>query len=304
MKGILTVCACIVSALNVLAAVIQAEPVVTCSLPAVGNSFQQDIPADAFRGADEVEVLIQQIPAGRIQAAVWDDGDNAVTCRFVFSDEAKTQSPCSTSLLVRDNVECHIAEQTLSTAQTGCLVVSRNKGKEVKQPVHVNIGMLSQSQTAAAQPVPSAITIDLPISTSRSEKESPLDWVPVWAWIATGCVFLGCCVLLVLVLVRRQKVGYCVLTPFAQIELPLSRFRHGRELSVGRSSACDVQLNVEDVSGRHGVFLLLDGQLAFRDENSTNGTCLNEQPITPGVAVILTSGDVLLLGKEATIHIL
>lgn len=304
MKGILTVCACIVSALNALAAVLQAEPVVSCTLPAVGNSFQQDISAEAFRGEDEVKILIQQIPAGKIQAAVWDDGDNAVTCRFVFSNEAKNQSPGSISLIVRNNVECHIAEQTLSSEQTGYLVISCNEGKEVKQPVHVNIGMLSQSQEAAAQPVPSAISIDLPMSTSRNEGESPFGSVPVWAWIATGCVFLGCCVLSVFVLMKRRKRGYSILTPFEQIDLMPSHFRHGRELSVGRSSSCDVQLNVEDVSGRHGVFLLLDGQLAFRDENSTNGTCLNEQPITPGVAVILTSGDVLLLGKETIIRIL
>lgn len=327
MKGILTVFICVVSALNVWVvngggiplatdssgawgagnkhdAALRAEPVWSCTLPAEGSSFQQDIAADSFRNADEVVVRIQQVPAGRIQAAVWDDGDNAVTCRFLFPDEPKGQSPGSMSLIVRNNVECHVAEQTLSAEQTGYLVVSSNAKLAIKQPVHVIIGMISQSQPESEPAILSGISIDLPSSVSEVEPVLSFGSVPVWAWIAMGAAFIGACVLLVLILVRRKKRCYSILTPYAQIELPLSGFRNGRELSVGRSSSCDVLLPVEDVSGSHGVFLILDGQLAFRDGYSTNGTCLNEQPIKPGTAVILTSGDVLRLGKEATISIL
>lgn len=47
------------------------------------------------------------------------------------------------------------------------------------------------------------------------------------------------------------------------------------ELTVGRRPVCDVQLDFENVSGKHAVLSLVNGLWHVRDLGSTNGTTVN-----------------------------
>ena len=58
---------------------------------------------------------------------------------------------------------------------------------------------------------------------------------------------------------------------------------HGqKEITVGRSSGCDVSLSCRQVSGRHFSLSAVGGGLRLRDLGSTNGTYVNGQKITEG----------------------
>lgn len=51
----------------------------------------------------------------------------------------------------------------------------------------------------------------------------------------------------------------------------------------------------EYVSNRHGLLSVVHGELFFED-NSSNGTLINDRPITKGQAQKLSAGDILCLG--------
>ena len=69
---------------------------------------------------------------------------------------------------------------------------------------------------------------------------------------------------------------------------------HGqKEITVGRSSGCDVSLSCRQVSGRHFSLSAVGGGLRLRDLGSTNGTYVNGQKITEGS---LYDGDRITMG--------
>ena len=69
---------------------------------------------------------------------------------------------------------------------------------------------------------------------------------------------------------------------------------HGQnEITVGRSSGCDVSLSCRQVSGRHFSLSAVDGGLRLRDLGSTNGTYVNGQRVAE---CLLYDGDRITMG--------
>ena len=67
---------------------------------------------------------------------------------------------------------------------------------------------------------------------------------------------------------------------------------------VGRSPSADIVIGAGYVSARHARFSLMGQNLFVEDLGSTNGTTVNDQPITDPVALneddIVTIGDVVI----------
>jgi hypothetical protein len=61
-------------------------------------------------------------------------------------------------------------------------------------------------------------------------------------------------------------------------------------------SRCSLVITDMTVSGVHGKFRARDGNLEVSDSGSTNGTWVNQQPVTPHAWVRLVNGDHLLIG--------
>lgn len=75
-----------------------------------------------------------------------------------------------------------------------------------------------------------------------------------------------------------------------------------REIILGRDPGCDCLLNDKTVSTRHASLSFHHQQWWLEDLGSTNGTLLNQEPISS--AMVVTSGDQISCGKIAiTIHI-
>lgn len=73
-------------------------------------------------------------------------------------------------------------------------------------------------------------------------------------------------------------------------------FELGDELTVGRASGCGVALPDDTfVSQLHARVFRRDGALYVEDLGSTNGTLLNQRPVTSAVA--LRKGDRLQVGQ-------
>ena len=68
------------------------------------------------------------------------------------------------------------------------------------------------------------------------------------------------------------------------------------ETTIGRGSASDFVVKVKDVSRRHCRITRTDGGLMLRDLGSTNGTSVNDEPLSPNQDVRLASGDHVNLG--------
>jgi len=61
----------------------------------------------------------------------------------------------------------------------------------------------------------------------------------------------------------------------------------------------------DNVSRRHATVTVDDsGHATIRDENSTNGTYVNDDRVLPGVAVRLADGDTVRLGADVTADVL
>lgn len=72
---------------------------------------------------------------------------------------------------------------------------------------------------------------------------------------------------------------------------------NGQELKAGRDAAqCGIVLNEPRVSGVHATLKLESGQLLIRDENSNNGTLVNNVRLSAGVWSPIPSGSLLRLG--------
>ena len=67
-----------------------------------------------------------------------------------------------------------------------------------------------------------------------------------------------------------------------------------RTLTLGRSSACEVQIDQESVSRNHCQVSFRGGAYEVRDLGSTNGTYVNDPPID---SVFLRDGDQLKVGR-------
>jgi len=65
----------------------------------------------------------------------------------------------------------------------------------------------------------------------------------------------------------------------------------GSGLTVGRDSARDLVIEVEDVSRLHCSIHVRGDAVYLRDEGSTNGTLVNDRPVRPKVDTPLSSGD-------------
>lgn len=67
------------------------------------------------------------------------------------------------------------------------------------------------------------------------------------------------------------------------------------EIIIGRDPASDIALSDDAVSARHAQFLYHHAQWWVEDLHSTNGTLLNDAPIT--MATVITSGDKVKCGS-------
>ena len=67
------------------------------------------------------------------------------------------------------------------------------------------------------------------------------------------------------------------------------------QITFGRSDQCDISVDDQFLSSRHAIIHNKGGSLSIEDLDSTNGTFLNDQPLT-GTAP-LKSGDVVRIGQ-------
>lgn len=65
---------------------------------------------------------------------------------------------------------------------------------------------------------------------------------------------------------------------------------------VGRSASADIQLDAPDISGHHALLYVESGVPFVRDLGSTNGTFIDDRPVTQPVAVAI--GTVVRLGSD------
>ena len=71
----------------------------------------------------------------------------------------------------------------------------------------------------------------------------------------------------------------------------------GQELRAGRDAAqCGIVLHEPRVSAVHATLRLDAGQLLIRDENSNNGTLVNNVRLSPSVWSPVPTGSLLRLG--------
>lgn len=82
-----------------------------------------------------------------------------------------------------------------------------------------------------------------------------------------------------------------------QCEDSAAQIRHFNqpEITIGRDPACECPLNDETVSARHARLSYHHGQWWLEDLNSTNGTRLNQEPISTPTVII--SDDEIGCGK-------
>jgi hypothetical protein len=74
-------------------------------------------------------------------------------------------------------------------------------------------------------------------------------------------------------------------------------FMPGTEMRVGRDgSSCQIVINEPRVSGNHAVIKFENGQVFVRDENSNNGTNINQNRIPPLVWTVVPPGTLLRFG--------
>jgi hypothetical protein len=77
-----------------------------------------------------------------------------------------------------------------------------------------------------------------------------------------------------------------------------SYYLKGNNILIGRDKACDYILDCKSVSRVHARIYLYNHIWVVEDMNSTNGTFINDYPITPGYPAIISIGDVIRLGDE------
>lgn len=71
---------------------------------------------------------------------------------------------------------------------------------------------------------------------------------------------------------------------------------NARQVTIGCSSECDVQINDRSISQLHAVVESKGTTYLIRDSDSTTGTQVNDKPLEPGQDKPLSSGDRISLG--------
>ncbi|MBQ4479208.1 MAG: FHA domain-containing protein [Victivallales bacterium] len=67
--------------------------------------------------------------------------------------------------------------------------------------------------------------------------------------------------------------------------------------TIGRSDSCDICIADPTISGKHCTLVKLDdNSYAIRDDNSTNGTKVNDQQVSSEDSIKLKNGDILQVG--------
>jgi len=98
-----------------------------------------------------------------------------------------------------------------------------------------------------------------------------------------------------------QDVSEAMLTPLVTAadlpQLVETRLSQTRIMTIGRQEGVYLRIDHSSVSRRHAEISFANGQYVLHDLGSTNGTFVNEVPLTPGSVHILKEGDQLRLGK-------
>jgi pSer/pThr/pTyr-binding forkhead associated (FHA) protein len=79
-----------------------------------------------------------------------------------------------------------------------------------------------------------------------------------------------------------------------QTETPLPR---GATLKLGRAPSSDIVCDDASASRHHADLKDENGQLSYRDLESTNGSAINGKPARPWAWNILANGDILTIGS-------
>jgi two-component system, cell cycle response regulator len=92
---------------------------------------------------------------------------------------------------------------------------------------------------------------------------------------------------------RKPKADACLVTIYGQ-NIGQKHVLKPGEAVIGRSSQAQLQIDHESVSRRHAKIVCTDSGIVLSDMESTNGTYVNDEPITERT---LTHGDLLKVGR-------
>lgn len=92
---------------------------------------------------------------------------------------------------------------------------------------------------------------------------------------------------------RKPKADACLVVIYGQAIGHKYVLKAG-EILIGRSSQAQIQIDHESVSRRHARLMLTDQGVSLSDLGSTNGTYVNDEPITEKP---LQNGDLLKVGR-------
>jgi diguanylate cyclase (GGDEF)-like protein len=93
---------------------------------------------------------------------------------------------------------------------------------------------------------------------------------------------------------RRPKADACLVVIYGQ-QLGSKHVLKPGEMVIGRSSQANLQIDHESVSRRHARIVLTDNGVLLNDLGSTNGTYVNDEPITERT---LAHGDLIKVGRS------
>lgn len=92
---------------------------------------------------------------------------------------------------------------------------------------------------------------------------------------------------------KKPKADACLVVIYGQNLGHRFALKPG-EVMIGRSSNAHIQIDHESVSRKHARLTFQDAQVSVEDLGSTNGTYVNDEPIT---ARILRDGDLIKVGR-------
>lgn len=92
---------------------------------------------------------------------------------------------------------------------------------------------------------------------------------------------------------RRPQADACLVVIYGQSIGRRFRMKRG-EVLIGRSSQAQIQIDHESVSRRHAQVTISDQKAVVKDLGSTNGTYVNDEPVTERV---LKDGDLIKVGR-------
>jgi two-component system, cell cycle response regulator len=92
---------------------------------------------------------------------------------------------------------------------------------------------------------------------------------------------------------RRPKADACLVTIYG-MNIGQKHVLKPGEMVIGRSSQVQLQIDHESVSRRHAKIVCTDSGVVMSDLDSTNGTYVNDEPVTERT---LAHGDLLKVGR-------